>query len=159
MFNIGGGELLVIFLVALIVLGPTKLPDAARQVGKVMGEFRRLSAGFQTEMRQAMEDPVGKMVEDAEMDLKTAEVAEAKIVPASAQSPESEIVDGVGQLESAETDGVPDVTKTAPIPTVEELLGEDLGEAETDDSATNDDDPDDSTEDEPPIDPPMFGDR
>ena len=56
MFNIGGGELLVIFLVALIVLGPTKLPDAARQVGKVMGEFRRLSAGFQTEMRQAMED-------------------------------------------------------------------------------------------------------
>ncbi len=56
MFNVGGGEVLVILLVVLIVLGPDKLPDAARKVGNVMGEIRRMSAGFQNEMRAAMED-------------------------------------------------------------------------------------------------------
>jgi Tat protein translocase TatB subunit len=57
MLNLGTGELLVIFLVALIVLGPSKLPDAARQAGRMVAELRRLSAGFQDEMRAAMQDP------------------------------------------------------------------------------------------------------
>lgn len=56
MFNIGGGEFLVIALIALIVLGPQRLPDAARQVGKAMGELRRLSAGFQNELKDAFTD-------------------------------------------------------------------------------------------------------
>jgi sec-independent protein translocase protein TatB len=55
MFNIGGGELIVILLIALIVLGPARLPDAARQLGKAMGDLRRLSTGFQNEMKQALE--------------------------------------------------------------------------------------------------------
>jgi Tat protein translocase TatB subunit len=55
MFNIGGGELIVILLIALIVLGPQRLPNAARQLGKAMGDLRRLSTGFQTEMKQALE--------------------------------------------------------------------------------------------------------
>ncbi|MFZ6002560.1 MAG: Sec-independent protein translocase protein TatB [Actinomycetota bacterium] len=54
MFNIGGGEFLVIALIALIVLGPQRLPDAARQVGKAMGELRRLSTGFQNELKDAL---------------------------------------------------------------------------------------------------------
>lgn len=57
MLNLGTGELLVIFLVALIVLGPNKLPDAARQMGKMAAELRRLSGGFQDEMRAAMREP------------------------------------------------------------------------------------------------------
>jgi len=57
MLNLGTGELLVVFLVALLVLGPTKLPDAARQMGRMVAELRRLSTGFQDEMRAAMQDP------------------------------------------------------------------------------------------------------
>ena len=57
MLNLGTGELLVVFVVALIVLGPTKLPDAARQAGRMIAELRRLSTGFQDEMRTAMQDP------------------------------------------------------------------------------------------------------
>jgi Tat protein translocase TatB subunit len=56
MFNVGPGELLVIMLVALVVLGPDKLPDAARKMGNVLGELRRMSGGFQEEMRSAFED-------------------------------------------------------------------------------------------------------
>lgn len=55
MGNLGGGEILVILLVALLVLGPDKLPGAARQVGKAMGDLRRLTSGFQSEVRKAME--------------------------------------------------------------------------------------------------------
>jgi Tat protein translocase TatB subunit len=57
MLNLGTGELLVIFLVALLVLGPNKLPDAARQMGRMVAELRRLSSGFQDEMRAAMQEP------------------------------------------------------------------------------------------------------
>jgi sec-independent protein translocase protein TatB len=55
-FSVGGGEVLVILLVALIVLGPDKLPEAARKIGNVMAEVRRMSSGFQNEMRAAIED-------------------------------------------------------------------------------------------------------
>ena len=47
MFGIGGLELLVILVVALLVLGPKKLPELARTLGKAMGEFRRVSTEFQ----------------------------------------------------------------------------------------------------------------
>jgi len=55
MFNVGGGEILVILLLALLVLGPDKLPEAARKVGKVVNDFRRLTQGFQDEMSKAMD--------------------------------------------------------------------------------------------------------
>lgn len=57
-FNLGTGELLLILFVALLVLGPTKLPDAARQVGRAMSEFKRVSSGFQSELRDALKEPV-----------------------------------------------------------------------------------------------------
>jgi sec-independent protein translocase protein TatB len=55
MFNVGGGEILVILLLALLVLGPDKLPEYARKAGRYMNEFRRLTGGFQEEFRQAMD--------------------------------------------------------------------------------------------------------
>jgi sec-independent protein translocase protein TatB len=57
-FNIGPAELLVVLVIALLVLGPSKLPDAARQVGRALGEMRKLSSGFQAEMRDALKEPV-----------------------------------------------------------------------------------------------------
>ncbi|MGH9149264.1 MAG: Sec-independent protein translocase protein TatB, partial [Acidimicrobiales bacterium] len=55
--NVGAPEVLVILLVALIVLGPARLPEAARQVGKVLGEVRRVASGFQNEIRDAVNQP------------------------------------------------------------------------------------------------------
>lgn len=55
--------MLVILLIALVVLGPDRLPEYTRKAARVMGELRRLSQGFQNEMRQAMEldaEPVVK---------------------------------------------------------------------------------------------------
>jgi Tat protein translocase TatB subunit len=52
--NIGGPELLVVLIIALLVLGPTRLPEAARSMGKAMAEFRRVTGGLQAEVRDAM---------------------------------------------------------------------------------------------------------
>lgn len=54
MFNVGAGELLAILVLALIVLGPDKLPDAAKKMGRFVGEVRRMSNGFQAEMKKAV---------------------------------------------------------------------------------------------------------
>jgi Tat protein translocase TatB subunit len=55
MFNVGAGEMVLIFVLALIVLGPDKLPGAARQAGRYLAEFRRISSGFQQEFRDAVD--------------------------------------------------------------------------------------------------------
>ena len=54
--NIGPAEILVVLVVALVVLGPSRLPDAARSIGKAMAEFRRMSSGIQAEVRDAFVD-------------------------------------------------------------------------------------------------------
>jgi Tat protein translocase TatB subunit len=53
--SLGPAEILVILLVALIVLGPNKLPGAARQVGKTIAEVRKWSQGFQDEIRTVID--------------------------------------------------------------------------------------------------------
>ena len=58
MFNISATELLVIAVVALLVLGPDKLPDAMRKLGRATREIRRITSGFEAELRDALSDPV-----------------------------------------------------------------------------------------------------
>jgi Tat protein translocase TatB subunit len=58
MGSLGAPEILVILLVALLVLGPERLPEAARTAGRVLGELRRMSSGFQSELRDAINNPV-----------------------------------------------------------------------------------------------------
>ena len=53
--SLGPAEILVILIVALIVLGPKKLPEAGRQVGKAIAEVRKWSQGFQDEIKSAMD--------------------------------------------------------------------------------------------------------
>ena len=52
MFGIGMPELLLILGLALIVLGPKKLPELARALGKGMAEFRRATDELKEEFRQ-----------------------------------------------------------------------------------------------------------
>ncbi len=56
MLSLSPAKLLVILVVALIVLGPEKLPGVARQMGAVWGELRRLRTRLEQEVRQALPD-------------------------------------------------------------------------------------------------------
>ncbi|MEE2697370.1 MAG: Sec-independent protein translocase protein TatB, partial [Actinomycetota bacterium] len=58
MGNLGGGEILAILLVGLLVLGPERLPGAVRQAGKALRQVRKVTVGFQEELRSAVEDPI-----------------------------------------------------------------------------------------------------
>src|SRR5690606_29889675 len=55
MFDIGFSELVVIGLVALIVIGPERLPRVARTVGALLGRFQRYVNDVKTEVRREME--------------------------------------------------------------------------------------------------------
>ena len=46
-FNIGPGELILILVIALVVLGPGKLPDVAQSLGKSLREFRKAASDIQ----------------------------------------------------------------------------------------------------------------
>jgi len=53
MFGIGVPELLVIFVVALIVLGPQRLPEVAKFLGKALAEFRKATDDISEELSSA----------------------------------------------------------------------------------------------------------
>lgn len=55
MFGIGVTELVLILAVALIVLGPAKLPEVAKMLGRGLAEFRRATADVTAELRSAQQ--------------------------------------------------------------------------------------------------------
>ena len=57
MGNLGGGEILVILMLGLLVLGPARLAVVARHVGSMVRKVRRVAEGFQEEIRDLVEDP------------------------------------------------------------------------------------------------------
>ncbi len=88
MFGIGSTELLVILIVALVVLGPKSLPGIAKTVGKVMGEFRRVSTEFQRTMNaEVANDEHEKRKKEAEEELFGKETASATTKGTPAQGP------------------------------------------------------------------------
>jgi sec-independent protein translocase protein TatB len=66
-FNLSGSEIVVILLLALVVLGPEKLPEAIRRFGRVYGELRRMSKGFQSEFKEAFDEPMRELRATAQM--------------------------------------------------------------------------------------------
>jgi Tat protein translocase TatB subunit len=53
--SLGPAEILVILVVGLIVLGPKRLPEAGRQVGRFISEVRHWSSAVQAEIRDAID--------------------------------------------------------------------------------------------------------
>jgi TatA/E family protein of Tat protein translocase len=52
--NLGLPEMIFIFLLALIIFGPKKLPEMGRQIGKAMAEFKRASNEFKAQIEGEM---------------------------------------------------------------------------------------------------------
>lgn len=51
--NIGGGELLLVVLIAFLFFGPKKLPEIGKTLGKAMREFRGAMRGVQQDIEKA----------------------------------------------------------------------------------------------------------
>jgi TatA/E family protein of Tat protein translocase len=67
MFGIGVPELVVILVVALIFLGPSRLPEVAKALGRALGEFRKATSDISVELRDVRRT-LEKEVREAERD-------------------------------------------------------------------------------------------
>lgn len=54
--NLGGPEIIIIFVVILLLFGAKKIPELARGLGKSMGEFKKARNEFEDEIRRAVDD-------------------------------------------------------------------------------------------------------
>jgi sec-independent protein translocase protein TatB len=94
MFDIGGGEFIVIGIVALIAIGPKELPTVLRTVGRYMGKVKRMSAEFQGQFQDALrEADMADLKQHAE-DLKSSVADFANLDSLSEHTPVSTPEDG-----------------------------------------------------------------
>jgi sec-independent protein translocase protein TatA len=80
--SIGMPELIIIFVIALIIFGPRKLPELGRSLGKSLAEFKRAS----NELRSTLEEEIRIEDQRAAMEARKAANAAASQAPASTPS-------------------------------------------------------------------------
>ena len=106
MLNVGPGEVLVILVIALVVLGPSRLPGTARAMGRILARTRRIMTKFQQEMQAAADAPLEALARErgrseppapaAESSTPTepaASAEESERAPSTASEPGSETSD------------------------------------------------------------------
>ncbi|MEQ8200013.1 MAG: twin-arginine translocase TatA/TatE family subunit [Syntrophomonadaceae bacterium] len=71
MLNLGPWEVGLILLVALIVVGPGKLPEVAKSIGKGMNEFKKVTAGYKKDFQEAI-NSIEETVKETDKGEKTA---------------------------------------------------------------------------------------
>ncbi len=89
MFGIGSTELLIILAVGLIILGPKKLPQIARTLGKGMAEFKKVSTDLQRTINVEVEREERDQKRREEEKAKTQEKAKAAKSKHKGESEES----------------------------------------------------------------------
>ncbi|HET6159220.1 MAG TPA: Sec-independent protein translocase protein TatB [Dongiaceae bacterium] len=105
MFDLGWGELLVVGVVALVVLGPKELPNALRTVSNLTKTARKLAGEFQS--------GINEIVREAE--LEDARKAAQSISKGSISQAIEKAVDPTGEMKSAVTSVENDAKAAAPV--------------------------------------------
>lgn len=100
MFNLQGSEIIVILLLALVVIGPEKLPDAVRKFTQTYSELKKMSTGFQSELKSALDEPMREMRETANM---VRDAADPKKIMAEAEA-EQRVLDDADAATNRATD-------------------------------------------------------
>jgi Tat protein translocase TatB subunit len=116
--NLGMPEMIFIFLLALVVVGPKRLPELARQLGKMVAEFKRASNDFknqlETEMMNIELDERARKQTEAAKALPSQEPWEPTILPPA----------GIVSRGSTEAPAQPDAESATrdlpPAPTIDE---------------------------------------
>jgi len=106
--SLGPAEILVVLVIALLVFGPDKMPDIAKQVGKGFREFRRVQQHLKSELRDVV----------SEFDSPSSAAVEQQAVPMlppkDAAPTEAPLTDAPAP--AASTESAPDVATPRPSP-------------------------------------------
>lgn len=110
MFGIGAPELMIIIVVALIVLGPKKLPEMMKSVGRGLAEFKRVGNDVKStldhEIERADQD-IRKKEAEAELAKREAAVAKAEAEAKSAQA-DAKMAEADAKTDAAKGDDAKD---------------------------------------------------
>lgn len=111
MFGIGGPELLIICVVALIVIGPKKLPEMLRSLGKGVAEFKRVG----NDVKSTLDDEVNKAEAEARKREVDEELAKRKAEKAKmeAETAKAEAETAKAELEKAKAEAATEATGEA----------------------------------------------
>ncbi len=121
MFNVSGGEIIVILLLALVVLGPEKLPEALRRAGRTYAELKKMGNSFQSEMRSVLDEPMREMRDTADLlrkavditvDTATTDTRKPKPAPAPADEPVPEVAAAEAEVAEIEAEVAADAEIT-----------------------------------------------
>ena len=107
--NFGGGELIVIILLALVVLGPERIPEMAKGAGKMIARFKTMTSGLQGQVQGVMDDPAMQPLKElgdfaARPRQKLAEYALEAEADERAKA-EKASIDAAASTDTASTDG------------------------------------------------------
>jgi sec-independent protein translocase protein TatB len=117
----GFGDYIFLFLLALVLFGPKKMPELARQLGKLMAEFRKASNEFKMQMDEEM-----RASDRAEQEKKIAALAATAPPPITCEGDaevarlaapvETPVIAAAGELTMRPPEtGVPVATAAAPV--------------------------------------------
>src|SRR3954469_11939888 len=97
MFGMGGSEILVILIVALLFLGPDKLPDAAKTISKGIRDLKKQSRALQQQIES--DEQIGGAIRDLKSALRGEDPPERPKV--RKQPPKVEIADTEAEVENS----------------------------------------------------------
>ena len=106
MFGIGLPELIIILVVALLVVGPSKLPEVARSIGKAFGDFRRMADEVKETFVQDLDQEEGNRAESKEV---ARTPAETENLPGESKQEGAALKDG--ETETVEADSATEQKK------------------------------------------------
>lgn len=125
MFDIGFSEMVVIAVVALVVLGPERLPKVARTAGHLLGRLQRYVNDVKADINREMQlDELKKLQAQVEesarsversitTEMQSAEASLTQVVESVAETPQATVDDAVASLSSPVTPAAPDTPPAA----------------------------------------------
>ena len=118
MFDVGFWELVILFGLGLMVLGPERMPKVAAKVGRWAGQARRMARNLTDQMRdeiEPFESSMRSMDKEMRKDYSAMrpDVGETTKPESTGASDETSTAESAGSAESPETDAEPDLNKPA----------------------------------------------